>query len=368
MSRVELRGVSKRYGKSDVLAVNDVSFVVEDSEFLAILGPSGCGKTTTMRMIAGLESADTGDIQLGGRIVNDLSPAERNVAMAFENYGLYPHWSVFGNIAYPLRLRKMPEEKVKSSVDRIADLLDIKDILSLKPSAISGGAKQRVGLARALVRRPEVFLLDEPMSHVDPDFRSQMRVELKRIQRELGGTFVYVTHDQLEAMAMADRILVMRDGVIQQIGTPHDVFNHPANEFVAGFVGEPPMNFLPARLNIDGPGARLALPNKGSVPVPSRYGKEPRVLKDSALKLGIRPHRIRIGAPSIGEGGVSGKIYVVEPLGDYAIVTVKLGESTVKVEIPGQFAGVRDQAVQLAFSAEDVVVFSAMGEVYAAEA
>lgn len=361
MSRVRLRGVTKRYGPS-VLAVKDISFEVADAEFLAVLGPSGCGKTTTMRMIAGLEAADAGEIWLGERIVNALGPAERNVAMAFENYGLYPHWSVYQNIAYPLRLRSISAQEINTKVEKVAKLLEIDDILLLRPASISGGAKQRVGLARALVRSPEVFLLDEPMSHVDPEFRSHMRVELKRIQRELGGTFIYVTHDQLEAMSMADRILIMRDGVIQQLGTPHEVFNQPANEFVAGFVGEPPMNFLPTRLQRDNRGIHLSLPNGGFVPLPARYVGVVESLAGAELKLGIRPHNIRVGAPESGEGGAAGSIYVIEPLGDYSIVTIKLDASTVKVEASADFSGAYDQSVQITFSPEDALLFGADGE------
>jgi len=359
MSRVSLRNVTKRYGL--VLAVSEVSFEVADAEFLAILGPSGCGKTTLMRIIAGLESLDAGEVCLGDRVVNSLGPAQRNVAMAFENYGLYPHWSVFQNIAYPLWLRNVPADKINSRVAEVAKLLAIDDILPVKPATISGGAKQRVGLARALVRSPDVFLLDEPMSHVDPDFRSQMRIELKRIQRELGGTFIYVTHDQLEAMSMADRILIMRDGVIQQIGTPHEVFNRPVNEFVAGFVGDPPMNFIPTQLSDVKGEVHLALPNGGSVPMPGRYRSTLESLKDTPLVLGVRPHNIRIGQPESGEGGAKGSIYVIEPLGDYSIITIKLDTATIKVEAPPDFSGAYDQPVEICFSPEKALLFGAGG-------
>lgn len=356
MSRVKVQNLTKRYGA--VVAVDNISFEVADAEFLAVLGPSGCGKTSTMRVIAGLERPDTGQVWLGERVVNSLGPAERNVAMAFENYGLYPHWTVFQNISYPLRMRGVSAEEISKKVAAVVSLLKIDDLLSLRPASISGGAKQRVGLARALVRSPEVFLLDEPMSHVDPDFRSQLRVELKRVQRELGGTFIYVTHDQLEAMSMADRILVMRDGVIQQIGTPYDVFNNPASEFVAGFVGEPPMNLLPVRLQEGNSGLSLILPNGGYAQLPSRYTRMIESLRGAELKLGIRPHKIRIGAEQPAEGVIPGCVYVIEPLGDYTVVTVKVGDNTVKVEGPTGFSASPDEMVRLVFSPWECLLFN----------
>lgn len=361
MSHVSFRDVVKRFGRT-VCAVNHVSFEVEDAEFLAILGPSGCGKTTTMRMIAGLESPDSGQICLGGQVVNALGPARRNIAMAFENYGLYPHWSVFGNIAYPLRLQHVSKGEIEQRVRAVAKLLHIEDILSVKPVGLSGGAKQRVGLARALVRRPQVFLLDEPMSHVDPDFRSELRIELKRIQRELGGTFIYVTHDQLEAMSLADRILVMREGVVQQVGTPSEVFDYPKNDFVAGFVGEPPMNFLPTRLCGNGSEPKLSIPNGETVELPSRYKHLSALPNEPDLKLGVRPHKIRVEYAPFNGRGILCTIYVIEPLGDRNIVTLKVGSCTVKVDTPGEFRGDYDQEVYMWFSPDDVLLFKSNGE------
>jgi multiple sugar transport system ATP-binding protein len=355
VSSIRVQNLTKRYGR--VLGVNDISFEVAQGEFLAILGPSGCGKTSTMRVIAGLETPDAGQIWLGDRVVNDLSPAERNVAMVFENYGLYPHWTVFQNIAYPLHLRGMPAVQIRGMVEKMARLVDVHALLSRKPDAIAGGARQRVGLARALVRNPEVFLLDEPMSHVDPDFRSQLRVELKRIQRETGGTFIYVTHDQLEAMSMADRIIVMRDGTIQQIGLPQAIFDRPANEFVGSFLGEPPMNFLPARITASRAGPTLVLPNAGQIALPERWRQAPGLTLGTECKLGIRPHRVSITPAASAEGVVAGRVHVVEPLGDVTIVTIKVADSVIKVEAPPPFEFRPDETVRLGFSASDILLF-----------
>ena len=244
MAEVRLENVNKIY-KGNVHAVNDLNLTIESGEFLALLGPSGCGKTSTLRMVVGLEEISSGAIYIGGQRVNELEPKDRNVALAFETYALYPPLTIRDNIAFCLRARNIPKPEIRQRVDEVARILDITGILDRKPAELGGGQKQRVSLARALVREPDVFLLDEPLSHLDAAQRANMRSELKRLHARIGGTMILVTHDQLEALAMAERIAVMNFGLLQQVGSFDEIYNHPVNEFVAGFIGEPPMNFLP---------------------------------------------------------------------------------------------------------------------------
>ena len=252
MARVLLQNVWKRYGK--VEAVKEVTFEVRDHEFFCLLGPSGCGKSSTLRMIAGLEEISEGEIYIGDRVVNRVEPKDRDVAMVFESYALYPHKTVYDNMAFPLRIRKgqYTEAQIKERVTHAAKILEINELVNRYPRQLSGGQKQRVAIGRAIVREPQVFLMDEPISHLDAKLRTQMRGELKHLQKVLKSTMVYVTHDQLEAMSMADRIAIMYRGVLQQVGTPDEVFNHPVNNIVAGFIGDPPMNFIDCRLKVEG--------------------------------------------------------------------------------------------------------------------
>lgn len=334
MAHVSLTNVVKRYPGARSDAVKSISFDIEDGELLVILGPSGCGKTSTLRMIAGLESLTSGDITFDGNSVRSIPPARRNVAMAFENYGLYEHWSVFDNIAYPLRLRGLSGSELSQTVRNMAEKLQIANHLDGRPTDVSGGTRQRIGLARALVRNPSVFLLDEPMSHVDADLRNDMRAEIKRIHLEIGSTMVIVTHDQLDALAMADRILVMNDGQIEQHGTPEAVYNYPATSFVAGFVGEPPMNMLTATLDAD----ELLLEDGTRTRVSSEHrGLVADLPHGAPLSLAFRPHQARIDQqPVSGEDELSlpAVVYMVEPLGDRTLVTVEgPGGSLLKVDL-----------------------------------
>lgn len=343
MSSVSVRQVIKRYGRTE--AVRGISFDVEDGELLVILGPSGCGKTSTLRMIAGLESISAGTIAFDGRPVNDVPPARRNVAMAFENYGLYEHWSIYENIAYPLRLRGSGDRDVDRTVRSVADRLHLTEWLGQRPGGLSGGVRQRIGLARALVREPSVFLLDEPMSHVDADLRNEMRAEIKRIHVDTGATMIVVTHDQLDALAMADRIVVMDDGRIEQHGRPDDVYDRPTSTFVAGFVGEPAMNLLPTVAT--GP-ATYALDVDG---------------RTGALVAGFRPHAVRMQSadPDPASPGLlaDGEVYMVEPLGDRTLVTVRCGGHLVKVDQPGQSALDLGAQVRLKVDPADLRLFDA---------
>ena len=246
MAGVSLEHVSKRYG--DVTAVSDLDLEIRDKELLVLLGPSGCGKTTTMRMIAGLEQISDGTIKIGDRVVNKILPKYRDVAMVFQNYALYPHMNVYQNIEYPLRVRKIPQEARRKAVQAAAEKVELDSLLDRLPRQLSGGERQRVALARAIIRTPTVFLMDEPLSNLDAKLRIQMRAELKHLQHELAVTTVYVTHDQIEAMTLAHRVAIMNEGVLQQLGTPRNIYNEPANLFVAGFIGSPGMNLLPGEL------------------------------------------------------------------------------------------------------------------------
>src|ERR1700730_4634821 len=250
MAEVVLDDVVKAFG--DVIAVDHVSFTIEDGEFIALVGPSGCGKTTTLNMVAGLIELTSGTITIGGRVVNDLDPKDRDIAMVFQNYALYPSKSVGENLAFPLQMRKVPKAEIEARVKRAAEMLSITQLLNRRPPHLSGGQQQRVARGRALARDPKAFLMDEPLSNLDAMLRVQMRTEIKRLHQELSTTVIYVTHDQMEAMTMADRIAVMSGGVVQQLGTPNEIYDHPANTFVAGFIGSPTMNFLSAAVGTDG--------------------------------------------------------------------------------------------------------------------
>lgn len=329
MGKVMLKDLTKRFGK--VVAVNKLSLEVKDGEFVVLLGPSGCGKTTTLRLIAGLESPDEGEIYIGGRLVNDLPPKDRNIAMVFQNYALYPHMTVFDNLAFPLKMAKYPKEEIRKRVVEVAKLLQIEDLLDRKPRQLSGGQQQRVALGRAIVREPEVFLMDEPLSNLDAQLRVYMRAELKRLQKDLGITTIYVTHDQLEAMTMAERIAVMNAGTLQQYGTPDEIYYKPVNRFVAGFIGSPPMNFLDVslaeregKLYLDASAFSLELPEEVARIVRERA-------KNTELILGFRPESCVVDLEP-APNSIPGELYVVEPLGSEVILDVKVGDSLIKVK------------------------------------
>ncbi len=247
MASVTLKNIYKKY-PGNVVAVTDFNIQIKDKEFIILVGPSGCGKSTTLRMIAGLEEISDGELYIGERLVNDIAPKDRDIAMVFQNYALYPHMTVFENMAFGLKLRKVPKDQIAKKVEEAARILDIAHLLDRKPKALSGGQRQRVALGRAIVREPQVFLLDEPLSNLDAKLRAQMRTEISKLHKKLGTTFIYVTHDQTEAMTMGDRIVVMKDGFIQQIDTPTNLYNNPVNQFVAGFIGSPQMNFIDSKL------------------------------------------------------------------------------------------------------------------------
>lgn len=346
MARVVLDHVTKRYG--DVVAVNDLSLEIRDREFLVLLGPSGCGKSTALRMIAGLEDLSGGQIAIGDRVVNDVEPKDRDIAMVFQSYALYPHMTVARNIEFPLRSRKVPENERGPLVEEAARALGLSDLLDRKPAQLSGGQRQRVALARAIVRKPSVFLMDEPLSNLDAKLRVQTRAELIELQRRLDATVVYVTHDQVEAMTMGHRIAIMSDGVLQQVGPPQDVYERPANLFVARFIGAPPMNTITGTISSEGgshklvtAGGAIALPNEISGAAHNATGLE--------VVLGVRPEHVQIlPHDSETQFALEATVAVIESLGHERHVVCRLaGEQmvivrqTVETQRPVEGARVR---------------------------
>ncbi len=325
MAQVSIRKVLKSY-EGGVQAVKGIDLDIADEEFVVLVGPSGCGKTTTLRMIAGLEEITSGDISIGGEVVNDIPPRDRDIAMVFQNYALYPHMSVFDNMAFGLKLRKFPKDEIKRRVDEAARILDIQMLLERKPKALSGGQRQRVAMGRAIVRHPKVFLFDEPLSNLDAKLRVQMRTEIKKVHQTVRTTTVYVTHDQVEAMTLADRVVVMNHGIIEQVGPPQELYHHPATRFVAGFIGSPAMNFMPVALLDDG-GLKIRLSDGRLLPVPparvDRYGPH----KGRKMTLGLRPEHLtethREEKPGVAR--LDAVVDVVEPMGMETLIHFFIG-------------------------------------------
>ena len=321
MATLTLDGVSKRYGS--VTVVHDLGIVIEDGEFVVLVGPSGCGKSTTLRMIAGLDDISAGTIFIGDRVVNNLPPRARNISMVFQNYALYPHMTVAENLGFGLKIAKVERSEIETRVAEAADILGLTPLMGRLPGQLSGGQRQRVAMGRAIVRKPDVFLFDEPLSNLDAQLRGQVRVEIKKLHQRLGATIVYVTHDQVEAMTLADRMVIMRDGQIEQVGTPLDVFERPANIFVARFIGSPPMNQLPATM----PGQSAVLENGIELPLPPAIARNVR--DGQTVTLGFRPdhfapvgHHLPISGPT---AKVNGRVSVTEALGSEAILRTSMG-------------------------------------------
>jgi len=332
MADLELRNVQKRFGSVAVL--HGIDLEIADGEFVVFVGPSGCGKSTLLRMIAGLEPISEGQILIGGEIVNDKPAAGRGLAMVFQSYALYPHMSVRKNLAFGLETMKVAKAEIAEKVKRAADILRIEDLLERKPGQLSGGQRQRVAIGRAIVREPRIFLFDEPLSNLDAELRMQMRVEINNLHRRLGTTMIFVTHDQVEAMTLADRIVVLRKGVVEQVGTPLDLYNHPANMFVAGFIGSPRMNFLPARVTgAQGNVAEIAI--AGGSAIRAALVSPPPI--GSPVTLGVRPeHMLPVAA---GDAVLSGEAQIAEQLGGETCVYVSTGEGrAVTVTYRGQAA------------------------------
>lgn len=357
MSAVRVENLWKRYGK--VEAVRGISFAVQEGEFAVLLGPSGCGKTTTLRCVAGLELPNEGKIYFDADDVTPLAPAARNIAFVFQLYALYPHLSVYDNIAFPLRAEGVPKEEVKKRVDEVVHLLQIQDLLHLKPRKLTSGQKQRVALGRAIVRRPRVFLLDEPLSNIDAKLREVTRGELKKLQKSIGATTIYVTHDQVEAMTMADKIVVMNFGDIQQIGSPHEVYHYPANLFVAHFIGSPGMNFVPGTVKRR---EKLGILLEGDSFIPLNPDQAQAIEKanipSSQVVVGIRPENIVVTSKETSL--VEGEVYVFEPLGAQNVVTFRMGTHLVKALVPGDTFFASGERVPLKF--QEIRIFNAQDQ------
>jgi multiple sugar transport system ATP-binding protein len=326
MAKVELKGIGKVY-PGDVRAVENANITIEDREFVVLVGPSGCGKTTTLRMVAGLEDITEGTLEIDGKIVNDLPPKDRDIAMVFQNYALYPHMTVFDNMAFGLKIRKFPKEEIQQRVKEAAQILDIEALLDRKPKALSGGQRQRVAVGRAIVRKPKVFLFDEPLSNLDAKLRVQMRAEISSLHNRLAATMIYVTHDQVEAMTMADKIVVMKDGLIQQIGSPLELYNNPDNRFVAGFIGSPPMNFMSVDVKEEG-GKLIIDEGTFKLPLSAAEAKLMEPYKGKRVTFGIRPENLDYEADGDRLNCVSGKIEVIEQLGEEIHLIVNTNNHT----------------------------------------
>jgi multiple sugar transport system ATP-binding protein len=360
MARVAMRSLNKKY--DEVHAVIDVNLDISDQEFVVLVGPSGCGKTTTLRMVAGLESITSGHISIDEKVVNELPPMDRDIAMVFQNYALYPHMSVYDNMAFGLKMRRFDKGEISKRVQEAADILGIGQLLKRKPRQLSGGQRQRVALGRAIVRHPQVFLFDEPLSNLDAKLRVQMRVELKKLHERLGTTAIYVTHDQVEAMTLGDRVVVMRDGRVQQVGDPMELYNEPANRFVAGFIGSPAMNF--AEVRIAGENGSVWAEAEGlrlKVPAPLRARLAPYAGKSTTL--GVRPEDLHIaGAGDPAELCFDAAVEVVERLGSEILLDVAVGRNTMVASVEPTATAKMHEKLRLAVNPARVHFFDTESE------
>ncbi|SNT73592.1 ABC transporter ATP-binding protein [Paracoccus seriniphilus] len=356
MGQLKLTGVTKRFGTADVIRPTDLT--INEGEFAVFVGPSGCGKSTMLRMIAGLEEVTSGTIEIDGQVVNDLAPVKRGISMVFQSYALYPHMTVFENIAFPLRVARMSQARVEELVHKAADVLQLRDRLDHRPGALSGGQRQRVAIGRAIVREPQIFLFDEPLSNLDAALRAEMRVELSRLHGKLKNTMIYVTHDQVEAMTMADKIVVLRAGRIEQVGSPLELFHKPRNQFVAGFIGNPNMNFLPVTCVACGPeGVAVTLPaSERTMTVPVPPGS---IRAGDALVLGLRPDDMALGQ---GPAQISFIPEVIERLGNQSVIYGATPDGTSLCMVADGAANIRSgQTVAVSFEPSKVHLFDQEG-------
>ena len=370
MASVTYDHVSKRYSNESI-AVRDLNLDIKDTEFMVLVGPSGCGKSTALRMLAGLEEITGGDIRIGERVVNDVPARERDIAMVFQSYALYPHMSVYDNMAFPLQMQHMKKDEIDKRVRNASKILLLDNFLKRKPRALSGGQRQRVAIGRAIVREPKVFLFDEPLSNLDASLRTQMRLEMARLHERLGATIVYVTHDQVEAMTLGNRIAVFNAGRIEQVGTPAEVYRQPVNRFVAGFLGSPRMNFLPAQAGRDDAGAGVQVPGAGRLALPADCA----AALGNVHQIGVRPEHWQLSAPE-GEGGLAASVERVEWLGDVTLVHCKLAGRaaanldadtiSVKTTSVGDASLRNGAAVRLHAQPRDLMLFDAQGRALAA--
>lgn len=368
MASLSLRHIYKKY-PGNVVAVKDVNLEINDTEFIVLVGPSGCGKSTTLRMIAGLEEISEGELYIGDRLVNDIAPKDRDIAMVFQNYALYPHMSVFDNMAFGLKLRKVPKEEIAKKVEEAAKILDLSHLLDRKPRAMSGGQRQRVALGRCIVRNPQVFLLDEPLSNLDAKLRAQMRTEISKLHKSLGTTFIYVTHDQTEAMTMGDRIVVMRDGIIQQVDTPQELYERPCNLFVAGFLGSPQMNFIDAVLRRSGDyyvefgeeGTRTSKATKFQVSIPAAK-VTPALANyvDKPVILGVRPEAIhddQMFLSNAKTGIVDAAVDITEMLGAETFLYLTVAGNSLTARVDPRSTARRGDDIEVAIDPNRIHLF-----------
>ena len=352
MANVLLKNLTKRFGK--VVAVNNFNLEAKDKEFIVLLGPSGCGKTTVLRCIAGLEKVDDGAIYIGDKLVNELEPKQRDIAMVFQTYALYPHMTVYQNLAFPLENSNVPPAEIKIKVEETAKLLQISKLLDRKPKQLSGGQRQRVALGRAMVREPRVFLMDEPLSNLDAKLRVYMRAELKKLQKDLGITTIYVTHDQVEAMTMGNKVAIMNEGILQQFGSATEIYFHPANVFVAGFIGTPPTNFFDCTLIRE----KQYVFDVGPFvyPVPESLLKKAESWS-SSLVLGVRPQDVFVHLKSPSSGAIKANLEIDEPLGDRQVLDLKVGDYLVKALVLPDFKADLGAELWLEFPSDKIYVF-----------
>jgi len=351
LAAISIHDLCKSYGGAHVL--RSINLKIEDGEFVVLVGPSGCGKSTLLRLIAGLEGITSGEIRIGDRVINELAPKERDVAMVFQSYALYPHMTVRENMSFSLKLKGLSRARIAAAVQAAAEKLEIQDLLERKPRALSGGQRQRVAMGRAMVREPKAFLFDEPLSNLDARLREQMRFEIRKLQRDLGTTSIYVTHDQIEAMTMADRIVAMHEGIAQQIGTPADLYDNPANLFVAGFIGSPAMNFVDATLVHEREDASRSAVMVGTLRLGTVQHTQ-AMREDGRVTLGIRPERIALRAPA---AGLATQIDLLEPTGLGTIVHLRLAGQRMKAFTTERPAAGLKEALSIAVESRDLLLF-----------
>lgn len=360
MARVRIRGLHKRFGNFH--AVRGIDLDIPDGEFTVLVGPSGCGKSTLLRTIAGLEDASEGEIEVGGAIINDMRPRDRNVAMVFQDYALYPHMNVEQNIGFGLKARKLPPDEIARRVREVADMLGVSQFLDRYPRQLSGGQRQRVAIGRAIVRNPSIFLFDEPLSNLDAQLRDEMRGEIKRLHQEIATTMIYVTHDQIEAMTLADRIVLMRDGVIVQQGAPLELFEQPVNCFVAGFLGSPQMSFLRGRLVGQDGQRQISLGGDGSTTLPLPDGRELRNARDGqTVLLGLRPEHLTRAQGEPGKGVVrhEAEIELIQPTGSRSYATFRLGDDSAMAELQAHDVSRPGEKIPIDINLERASIFDA---------
>jgi len=356
MTTVSLKNLTKKFG--DLEVVHSINLEIKDSEFIVLVGPSGCGKSTTLRMIAGLEEVSDGEIYIGDRLVNDVFPKDRNVAMVFQNYALYPHMNVYDNMSFGLKLSKTPKAKIKERVTRAAAILNIQELLDRKPAELSGGQRQRVAMGRAIVRNPEIFLFDEPLSNLDAKLRTQMRTEIKELHQRVKNTIIYVTHDQVEAMTLGDRIVVLKEGYIEQVGNPIEIFQNPVNTFVAGFIGNPPMNLVEGEITKKGAGLQISIASGLRVPIPEK--PQSQIREGQKVVMGLRTEDIvldegRSDIPDIWK--FNADVVITEPLGSETHMHVNVNGVKMTGKCEGRKIVQPHETIKLAFNLNHLYIF-----------